>query len=123
MSDYQKGTAVWTWTAEWVEGKLRTNIIHGTVRSVTDSVLDILPDGIRADPNHIVHQHVNELSDTKDGAHKKLSIWLHVEFKERADTMHDLQKEICSIAAAQAVNDDRMFWNSKKHRKDKKESD
>jgi len=123
MSDYQKGQAVWTWTVEWVECKLKTKIIHGTIRSVTDNVLDVLPDGIRADPNNIVHCHESALADTKDGAHKKLASWLHNEFKERADTMHDLQKEICAIAAAQAVNDDRMFWNSKKHRKDKQEVD
>ena len=118
MSTYQKGQAAWTWRVDWTENlKLTTKVVHGTIRQVDDDIIQLLPDGVRADQGRILRCVDKDVYSTKSDAYKGLLDWLHAEFKERADTMHDLQREICSIAAAQAVNQDRLAWSNKKQKK------
>ena len=117
MSTYQKGQPVWVWRVTWNESHLDTDVIHGTVREEDDTGIQLLPDGARADPKNTIRCTLCAVATTREGAHKKLAEWLHSEFKERADTMHDLQKEICAVAAPQALNNDKMFWLAKKQKK------
>lgn len=117
MSDHAEGQALWAWKVTWEDTNLHTNVIHGIVRELDETGLKLLPDGAKADPKNIIHCSAVEVADTKAAAYQKLADWLHSEFKERANTMHDLQKEICSVAAAQALVNDKITFLRRKDQK------
>lgn len=118
MSTYQKGQPVWTWRVGWTDAlDLDTKVLHGTIREITDDTLQLLPDGARAEPSNIIHCHTTDVFDTKEAAYRGLLDWLHKEYRERTDTLRDCQKEACSLAAAKALNRDKLYWLTRKQKK------